>query len=144
VTSFGLSKALTYFMDMMNKVFMEYLDKFVIVFINDILVCTKDEEHKKHLRLVLQKLKDHRLYAKLRKREFWMKQVAFLSHIILEEGMSVDSSKIQDMLRWNVLASVANIQSPLRLVESYLRFIEGMSKVTKLMTKMLGKDKKFK
>jgi hypothetical protein len=131
-------------MDMMNKVFMEYLDKFVIVFINDILVCTKDEEHKKHLRLVLQKLKDHRLYAKLRKREFWMKQVAFLSHIILEEGMSVDSSKIQDMLRWNVLASVANIQSPLRLVESYLRFIEGMSKVTKLMTKMLGKDKKFK
>jgi hypothetical protein len=144
VTSFGLSKALTYFMDMMNKVFMEYLDKFVIVFINDILVCTKDEEHKKHFRLVLQKLKDHRLYAKLRKREFWMKQVAFLSHIILEEGMSVDSSKIQDMLRWNVLASVANIQSPLRLVESYLRFIEGMSKVTKLMTKMLGKDKKFK
>jgi hypothetical protein len=144
VTSFGLSKALTYFMDMMNKVFMEYLDKFIIVFINDILVCTKDEEHKKHLRLVLQKLKDHRLYAKLRKREFWMKQVAFLSHIILEEGMSVDSSKIQDMLRWNVLASVANIQSPLRLVESYLRFIEGMSKVTKLMTKMLGKDKKFK
>jgi hypothetical protein len=144
VTSFGLSKALTYFMDMMNKVFMEYLDKFVIVFINDILVCTKDEEHKKHFRLVLQKLKDHRLYAKLRKREFWMKQVTFLSHIILEEGMSVDSSKIQDMLRWNVLASVANIQSPLRLVESYLRFIEGISKVTKLMTKMLGKDKKFK
>jgi hypothetical protein len=72
--SFGLTNSLTYIMDLMNKVFMEYLDKFVIVFINDILVCTKDEkEHAEHLRLVLQKLRDHRLYTKLSKCEFWIK-----------------------------------------------------------------------
>jgi hypothetical protein len=72
--SFGLTNSLTYIMDLMNKVFMEYLDKFVIVFINDILVCTKDEkEHTEHLRLVLQKLRDHRLYTKLSKCEFWIK-----------------------------------------------------------------------
>jgi hypothetical protein len=72
--SFGLTNSLTYIMDLMNKVFMEYLDKFVIVFINDILVCTKDEkEHAEHLRLVLQKLRDHRLYNKLSKCEFWIK-----------------------------------------------------------------------
>jgi hypothetical protein len=72
--SFGLTNALTYLMDLMNKVFMKYLDKFIIVFINDILVCTKDEEeHEEHLGLVLQKLRDHRLYTKLSKCEFWIK-----------------------------------------------------------------------
>jgi hypothetical protein len=78
VMSFGLTNARTYFMYMMNKVFMEYLDKFVVVFIDDILVYSrKEEEHDGHLRLVLQKLRDHKLYAKLRKCEFWLKQVAF-------------------------------------------------------------------
>jgi hypothetical protein len=95
VMSLGLTIALAYLMDLMNKVIMEYLDKFIIVIINDILVCTKDEEeHKEHLRLVLQKLQDHRLYTKLSKCEFWMKQVSFLSHVISEEGISVDSSMI--------------------------------------------------
>jgi hypothetical protein len=109
----------------MNKVFMKYLDKFIIEIIDGILDYPKSkEEHEEHLHLVLQKLRHHRLYAKLRKCEFWMKQVAFLSHIILEEGMFMDSSKIQDMLSWNVLASVTNIRSPLGLVGSYRRFIE--------------------
>jgi hypothetical protein len=95
VMSFGLTNAPTYFMDLMNKVFMEYLDKFFIVFINDILVFTKDdEEHKEHFHLVLQKLRDHRLYAKQSKCEFWLRQVTFLSYIILEEGIFVDSRKI--------------------------------------------------
>jgi hypothetical protein len=72
--SFGLTNAPIYLMDLMNKVFMKYLDKFIIVFINDILVCTKDEEeHEEHLGLVLQKLRDHRLYTKLSKCEFWIK-----------------------------------------------------------------------
>jgi hypothetical protein len=78
-------------MDLMNKDFMECLDKFFIVFIDDILVCTKHEEH---LYLVLQKLQDHRLYVKLSKYEFWIKQVSFLSHVVLEEGIYVDLSKI--------------------------------------------------
>jgi hypothetical protein len=79
VISFGLTNALVYFMYLMNKVFMEYLDKFVVVFISDILVYSRsEEEHKEHLRLALQKLREHRLYAKLSKCKFWMKQVAFL------------------------------------------------------------------
>jgi hypothetical protein len=99
VMSFGLTNARTYFMYMMNKVFMEYLDKFVVVFIDDILVYSrKEEEHDGHLRLVLQKLRDHKLYAKLRKCEFWLKQVAFLGHVISKGGISVDPSKVQDVL----------------------------------------------
>jgi hypothetical protein len=81
--SFGLTNAPAYFMYLMNKVFMEYLDKFAVVFINDILVYSRNEkEHEDHLRLVLQKLQDHKLYAKLSKCEFWFNQVAFLGHIV--------------------------------------------------------------
>jgi hypothetical protein len=91
VMSFGLTNALTYFMYLMNKVFMEYLDKFVVVFIDDILVYSRsEEEHEEHLRLALQRLREHRLYTKLSKCEFWMKQVAFLGHVISKEGISVD------------------------------------------------------
>jgi hypothetical protein len=92
---FGLNEVPTYLLDLMNMVFMEYLDKFFIVFINDILVFTKDErEYKEHLRLVLQKLRDHILYAKISECEFWMMKVYFLSHVISEEGMYVDPSRI--------------------------------------------------
>jgi hypothetical protein len=110
VMSFGLTNAPSYFMYLMNKVFMEYLDKFFVVFIDDILDYTRsEEEHEEHLRLVLQKLRDHRLYAKLSKCEFWLKQVAFLGHIISKGGIFVDPSKIQDMLSWNAHMSVDNI-----------------------------------
>jgi hypothetical protein len=95
VMSFGLTNALAYFMYLMNKAFMEYLDKVVVVFINDILIYSRsEEEHEEHLRLVLQKLREHRLYAKLSKCEFWMKQVAFLGHIISMGGISMDPSKV--------------------------------------------------
>jgi hypothetical protein len=93
--SFGLTNAPVYFMYLMNKVFMEYLDKFVMVFINDILVYSRsEEEHEEHLRLALQKLHENRLYAKLSKYEFWMKQVTFLGHVISKGGISVDPSKV--------------------------------------------------
>jgi hypothetical protein len=136
--SFGLTKALTYLMDLMNKVSMEYLDKFVIVFIDGILVYSNsEEEHEEHLRPVLQKLRDHRIYVKLSKCEFWMKQVSFLSHVILEEGISVDSSKIRDMLSWNTSASGTDIF--LRTSGIYCRkFIEGFSKTTKPMIELHG------
>jgi hypothetical protein len=99
---FGLIEVPTNFMDLMDKVFMEYLDKFIIVFINDVLVYSKsEEEHEEHLRLVSQKLQDPRLYVKMSKCEFWLKQATFMSHIISKEGISVDSSKIQDILSWN-------------------------------------------
>jgi hypothetical protein len=97
--SVGLTNAPTYFMYLMNKVFMEYLDKFVVVFIGDILVYSRsEEEHEEHLHLALQNLRDNRLYAKLSKCEFWMKQVAFLGHVISKGGISVDPSKVQDVL----------------------------------------------
>jgi hypothetical protein len=93
--SFELTNALASFMYMMNKVFMEYLDKFVVVFIDDILVYSRsEEEHEGYLRLVLQKLQGHKLYAKLTMCEFWLKQVAFLGHVISKGGISVDPSKV--------------------------------------------------
>jgi hypothetical protein len=109
VMSFGLTNAPAYFMYLMNKVFMEYLDKFIMVFIDDILVYSRSEEE--HLRVVLQKLRDHRLYDKLSKCEFWLKQVAFLGHIVLKGGISMDPNKIQDVLSWNTPTSVGDIQS---------------------------------
>jgi hypothetical protein len=141
---FGLTNTPTYIMYMVNKVFMEYLDKFVIVFIDDILVYSRgEEEHVEHLHLALQKLREHRLYAKLSKCEFWMKQVAFLGHIISKGGISVDPSKIQVVLSWNAPMSVSDIQSFLGLVGYYRRFIEGFLKISKPMTELLEKDKKF-
>jgi hypothetical protein len=97
--SFGLTNAPSYFMYLMNKVFMEYLDKFVVVFIDDILIFSKtEEEHKKRLRLVLEKLKSNQLYAKFSKCEFWLTEVGFLGHVIFVGGVSVDSGKVRDVL----------------------------------------------
>jgi hypothetical protein len=144
VMSFGLTNTPVYFMYLMNKVFMEYLDKFVMVFIDDILIYSRSEEkHEEHLRLVLQKLQDHRLYAKLSKCEFWLKQVAFLGYIILKGGISVDPSKIQDILSWNAPTNVGDIWGFPGLVGYYRKFIEGFSKITKPMTELLEKDMKF-
>jgi hypothetical protein len=95
VMPFGLTNAPTYFMYLMNKVFMEYLDKFIVVFIDDIVVYSKnEEEHTEHLHMVLQKLREHQLYAKLSKCEFWLKQVLFLGHIISDGGIAIDLSQI--------------------------------------------------
>jgi hypothetical protein len=142
--SFGLTNAPTYFMYLINKVFMDCLGKFVVVFIDYILVYSRsEEEHEEHLRLPLQKLREHRLHAKFRKCEFWMKQVAFLGHVILKGGISVDPSKAQDVLSWIASTSVNVIQSFLGLAGYYRRFIEGFSKISKPMTELIEKDKKF-
>jgi hypothetical protein len=99
VMSFGLTNAPTYFMNLMNKVFMEYLDQFVVVFIDDILIYSQNEEaHEDHLRLVLRKLRDNQLYAKFSKCDFWLKEVAFLGHIITDGGIKVDPGKINEIL----------------------------------------------
>jgi hypothetical protein len=114
------------------------------VFIDDILVYSRsEEEHEDHLHLVLLKLRDHRLYAKLSKCEFWLKQVAFLDHIISKGGISVDPSKVQDVLSWNTPTCVDDIRSFVGLAGYYRRFIEGFSKISKPMTELLGKDMKF-
>ena len=142
--SFGLTNAPAYFMYMMNKVFMEYLDKFVVVFIDDILVFSKIEaEHEEHLRLVLQKLREHQLYAKLSKCEFWLKEVSFLGHVISNGGVAVDPKKVSDVLSWNPPQDVSEVHSFLGMAGYYRRFIEGFSKIAKPMTSLLEKNAKF-
>ena len=94
--SFGLTNAPAYFMNHMNKVFMDELDKFVVVFIDDILIYSKSaEEHEQHLRVVLEKLRAHKLYAKFSKCGFWLEKVAFLGHILTAEGVAVDPRKLR-------------------------------------------------
>jgi hypothetical protein len=99
VMSFGLRNTTAYFMYLMNKVFMEYMDKFVVVFIDGILVFSKmEEKHEKHVRLVLEKLRSNKLYAKFSKCEFWLTKVTFLGHVISARGVSDDPSKVKDVL----------------------------------------------
>jgi hypothetical protein len=133
-----------YFMNLMNKVFMEELDKFVIVFIDDILVyswCA--EEHGQHLRVILEKLRAHQLYVKFTKCEFWLQKVSFLGHILTAEGVAVDPEKVTAVANWRRPTTVTEIQSFLGLADYYRRFIEGFSKIAKPMTKLLQKDQKF-
>ena len=132
-------------MNMMNKVFMEFLDKFVMVFIDDILVYSNnEEEHKEHLRLVLGKLREHQLYAKFSKCEFWLKEVGFLGHVISGEGIVVDPTKVVTVTNWKAPTTVGEIRSFLGLAGYYRRFIENFSKIAKPMTELLKKDTKFK
>jgi hypothetical protein len=116
VMSFGLTNAPAYFMYLMNFVFMQELDKFVVVFIDDILIYSKNsEDHVKHLHVVLQKLRDHHLYAKFSKCEFWLDTVKFLGHTISNNDIFIDPSKVQEMMDWKPPTSVHQIQSFLGL-----------------------------
>jgi hypothetical protein len=142
--SFGLTNAPTYFMYLMNKVFMEYLDKFVVVFIDDILIFSKTEgEHDKHLRLVLEKFRSNQLYAKFSKCEFWLTEVIFLGHVNSAGGVSGDPGKVKDVLDWMPPMNVSEIRSFLRLAGYYRLFKKDFSKITKPMTKLLEKNKAF-
>jgi hypothetical protein len=133
--SFRLTNAPAYFMYLMNKVFMEYLDKFVVVFINDILLYSKmEEEHEEHLRLVLEKLRINHLYAKFIKCKFWLTQVTFLGHVISAGGVSVDPSKVRDVLIWKPPMNASEIRSFLSLAGYYRRLIQDFSKIAKPMT----------
>jgi hypothetical protein len=145
VMSFGLTNSLAHFMYLMNSVFMPELNKFVVVFIDDILIYFKsEEEHAQHLRVILQRLQDHQLYAKFSKCAFWLKEVPFLGHIIFAEGIAVDPSKVQRVLDWKSARSVTQIRSLLGLAGYYRRFIPNLSKIDKPMTKLLEKEAKFK
>jgi hypothetical protein len=123
--SFRLTNAPAYFMYLMNKVFMEYLDKFVVVFIDDILIYSKTEaEHKEHLRLVLERLIINQLYAKFSKCKFWLTQVAFLGHVIYAGGVLVDPGKVRDVFNWMLPMNISKIHSFLGLADYYYRFIQ--------------------
>jgi hypothetical protein len=138
VVSFGPTNALAYFMNMMNKVFMHELDKCVVVFIDDILSFSKTaKEHEEHLRIVLGKLRQHQLYAKFSKCEFWIEEVAFLGHVLLAKGVAVYPSMIEAVSKWQSPKSVTEIRSFLGLAGYYRRFIENFSKIAKPMTELL-------
>ena len=144
VMPFGLTNAPAVFMDLMNRVCKPYLDKFVIVFIDDILIYSKSkEEHEEHLRLILELLKREELYAKFSKFEFWIQKVQFLGHVIDSQGIHVDPAKIESIKDWAAPRTATEIRQFLGLAGYYRRFIENFSKIAKPLTKMTQKTEKF-
>ncbi|GJR87466.1 putative reverse transcriptase domain-containing protein, partial [Tanacetum coccineum] len=144
VIPFGLTNAPTIFMDLMNRVCRLYLDKFVIVFIDDILIYSKTkEEHVEHLRLVLELIKKEKLYAKFSKCEFWLREVQFLRHVINGNGIHVDPSKIEAIKNWKAPRTPTEVCSFLGLAGYYRRFIMNFSKIDKSLTILTQKSKTF-
>ncbi|GJR51558.1 transposon ty3-G gag-pol polyprotein [Tanacetum coccineum] len=136
--AFGLTNAPAVFMDLMNRIFHEYLDKFVIVFIDDILVYSKsEEEHERHLRIVLEILRQKKLYAKFSKCEFWLQQVAFLGHIVSADGIIMDPSKVEAITKWPRPTTVTEVRSFLGLAGYYRRFVEGFSRLALPLTQLM-------
>ncbi|KAD5803595.1 hypothetical protein E3N88_14955 [Mikania micrantha] len=144
VMPFGLTNAPAVFMDLMNRVCKPYLDKFVIIFIDDILIYSKTKaEHEVHLRLVMELLKKEQLYAKFSKCEFWLKEVQFLGHIVNEKGIHVDPAKIEAVKNWNAPKTPTEVRSFLGLAGYYRRFIANFSKIAVPLTSLTQKDKPY-
>ncbi|GJW47896.1 putative reverse transcriptase domain-containing protein [Tanacetum coccineum] len=144
VMPFGLTNAPVIFMDLMNRVCRPYLDKFVLVFIVDILIYSKtQEEHVEYLRLVLELLKREKLYAKFSKCEFWLREVQFLRHVIIGNRIHVDPSKIEAFKDWKAPRTPTEVRSFLGLAGYYYRFIDNFSKIAKSLTILTQKSKTF-
>ncbi|CAA0830863.1 Uncharacterized mitochondrial protein AtMg00860, partial [Striga hermonthica] len=144
VMPFGLSNALAVFMDLMNRIFHPYLDQFVIVFIDDILIYSKSQkEHEEHLRVVLETLRREKLFAKCSKCEFWLQRVSFLGHVITQAGIEVDPSKVSTVQNWSTPRSPSEVRSFLGLASYYRRFIEGFSKIALPLSQLTRKSVKF-
>ncbi|GKB82393.1 putative reverse transcriptase domain-containing protein [Tanacetum coccineum] len=144
VMPFGLTNAPAVFMDLMNRVCKPYLDKFVIVFIDDILIYSKDKkEHEEHLKAILELLKKEKLYAKFSICEFWIPKVQFLGHVIDSRGIHVDPAKIESIKDWASPKTPTEIRQFLGIAGYYRRFIEGFLKIAKSMTKLTQKEVKF-
>ena len=140
VMPFGLTNASAAFMDLMNRVFRLYVDQFVVVFIDGILVYSKDwENHDTHLRVVLETLRKAQLYAKLSKCEFWLNEVSFLGHLVSKEGIQADPRKIEVIIEWKPPRNVTKVHSFLGLAGCYRRFFKGFSMTAALMTRLLQK-----
>ena len=144
VMPFGMKNASMAFMDLMNRVFRPYVDQFVIVFIDDILVYSKDREnHDTHLRVVLKTLRKEQLYAKLSKCEFWLNEVSFLGHIVSKERIRVDPKKIEVVVEWKPPRNVTEVRSFLGLTGYYRGFVKGFSVTAAPMTRLLQKYVKY-
>ncbi|GJU68522.1 putative reverse transcriptase domain-containing protein [Tanacetum coccineum] len=144
VMPFGLTNAPAVFMDLMNRICKLYLDKFVIVFIDDILIYSRnEEEHANHLRIILELLRKEKLYAKFSKCDFWIHIVQFLGHLIDSQGLHVDPAKIKAVKNWTSPTTPTKVRQFLGLVGYYRRFIEGFSKIAKPLTKLTQKNKSY-
>ncbi|GAU51141.1 hypothetical protein TSUD_240800 [Trifolium subterraneum] len=144
VMPFGLTNAPAIFMDYMNRIFQPYLDKFVVIFIDDILIYSKDpQEHAEHLRIVLNILREKQLYAKFSKCEFWLSEVKFLGYVISQGGVSIDPSKVEAVLNWERPRTVSEIRSFLGLAGYYRRFILGFSEIALPLTRLTRKGAAF-
>ena len=144
VMPFGLINAPAAFMDLMNRVFQSYVDRFIVVFIDDILVYSKDRgDHDTHLRVVLETLRKEQLYEKVSKYEFWLREVSFLGNIVSKEGIKVDPSKIEVFLEWKPPRNIIEVHSFLVLAGYYRRFVKGFSMIVALMTRLLRKNVRF-
>ncbi|KAJ9547520.1 hypothetical protein OSB04_020063 [Centaurea solstitialis] len=144
VMPFGLTNAPAVFMDLMNRVCRPYLDKFVIVFIDDILIYSQSKkDHEHHLRLILELLKAEKLYAKFSKCEFWIREVHFLGHVVNKEGIHVDPAKIEAIKKWKAPKTPTETRQFLGLAGYYRRFIANFSKIAQPLTTLTQKDEKF-
>jgi hypothetical protein len=144
VMSFGLTNAPAVFMDTMNRVFDDYLDQFMVVFIDDILIYSKSQEdHQVHLQKALERLRREKLYAKFSKCAFWLEKVAFLGHVISGEGVTVDPEKVSAVVDWRRPVNAQEIQSFLGLAGYYRRFIEGFSKLSGPLTALTRKNAQY-
>ena len=144
VMPFGVTNAPAVFMEYMNRIFNAYLDQFVVIFIDDILIYSRtSQEHEEHLRIVLSVLREKHLFAKLSKCEFWMSEVRFLGHVISQGGVAVDPSKVEAVINWERPRNASEVRSFLGLAGYYRRFIEGFSKLALPMTRLTRKDLRF-
>ncbi|GJR64568.1 putative reverse transcriptase domain-containing protein [Tanacetum coccineum] len=144
VMPFGLTNAPAVFMDLMNRVCKPYLDKFVIMFIDNILIYSHNEkEHEEHLKTILELLKKEELYVKFSKCEFWINTVKFIGHVIDNSGIHVDPDQIEAAKNWVSPTTPSEIHQFLGLAGYYRRFIKGFSKIAKPMTELMKKNQKF-
>jgi len=144
VMPFGVTNAPAFFMDLMHRIFRPFLDKFVVIFVDDILIYSKTEqEHEEHLRIVLETLRREELYAKLSKCSFRLRSIPFLGHIITGEGISVDPKKIEAVGDWPTPRTTKQVRRFIGMAGYYRRFVKDFSKLAAPMTKLTRKGEKF-
>ncbi|CAN4097672.1 unnamed protein product [Withania somnifera] len=143
--SFRLTNAPAAFMDLMHRVLKPYLDLFMIVFIDDILIYSRNKsDHERHLRLILQTPREHKLYAKFSKCEFWLESVAFLGHVVSKAGVSIDPAKVRVVRDWPRPTTITEIRSFVGLAGYYWQFVEGFSTIAALLTALTRKNIAFR